>query len=280
MGATLNSQTALECDNATAYTFAIKICHDHSPSFAMPALKHLLFQHMRNTIATLLPCSCVLCGTNANALVCQGCQQQFFNDTTSRCRQCAIPLPDADRHQRCGDCISTSPHFDQTIVVCDYAAPTDQLILTYKFGHRLPIATLFSGMLRDAILKEHQQSLCDLLCPVPLGRKRLVERGYNQSLEMAKPLSHHLGVALSPQLLRRSRETARQSSLHPDDRLKNVRNAFTIDSAAVEGIRGKHIGVVDDVMTTGTTLNEIAGLLKRFGAAKVSNYVFARTPLH
>jgi ComF family protein len=135
-------------------------------------------------------------------------------------------------------------------------------------------------MLRDAALKEHQQSLCDVLCPVPLGRQRLVERGFNQSLEIAKPLSHHLGVTLYQKLLRRSRETAQQSSLHPDDRHKNVRNAFTVDSSAIELIRGKHIGVVDDVMTTGATLNEIAGLLKRFGAAKVSNYVFARTPLH
>jgi ComF family protein len=152
--------------------------------------------------------------------------------------------------------------------------------LAYKFGHRLAFATLFAEMLRDAALKEHQQSLCDVLCPVPLGRQRLVERGFNQSLEIAKPLSHHLGVALYPTLLHRSRETAPQSSLHPDDRHKNVRSAFTIDSTAIELIRGKHIGVVDDVMTTGTTLNEIAGLLKRFGAAKVSNYAFARTPLH
>lgn len=244
----------------------------------MPTLKHLIFQQMRNTFATLLPCSCVLCGDTCVTLICLDCHLQFFNGPISRCKQCAIPLLETDANQCCGDCLSTRPDFDHTVAVCNYAAPADQLILAYKFGHRLPIATLFANMLRDAILKEHQQSLCDLLCPVPLGRMRLVERGYNQSLEIAKPLSHHLGVALSPQLLRRSRETAQQSSLHPDDRHKNVRNAFTIDSSAIELIRGKHIGVVDDVMTTGTTLNEIAALLKRFGAAKVSNYVIARTP--
>ena len=246
----------------------------------MPTLKHLLFQQLRNTIATLLPCTCVLCRQTCATLICPGCHQQFFNDISSRCIQCAIPLAGTQSNQQCGDCLSSKPNFDHTVVVCNYVAPIDQLILAYKFGHRLPIANLFSNMLLDAILKEHQQSLCDLLCPVPLGKMRLWERGYNQSLEIAKPLSHHLGVALSPQLLRRSRDTARQSSLHPDDRHKNVRNAFTIDSATIELIRGKHIGVVDDVMTTGTTLNEIAGLLKRFGATKVSNYVFARTPLH
>lgn len=246
----------------------------------MPALRHLLTQQFHQVIATLLPCSCVLCSKTCKTLVCPDCHQQFFKDTTSRCDQCAIPISSADNRQRCGDCLTSVPNFDHTIVVCNYAAPADQLILAYKFGHRLAIATLFAEMLRDAALKEHQQSLCELLCPVPLGGQRLVERGFNQSLEIAKPLSHHLGVALYPKLLRRSRETAQQSSLHPDDRHKNVRNAFTLDSAAIELIRGKHIGVVDDVMTTGTTLNEIAGLLKRFGAAKVSNYVFARTPLH
>ncbi len=246
----------------------------------MPALQHLLTQQFRQVIETLLPCSCVLCSKPCETLVCLDCHQQFFKDGTPRCVQCAIPLSISDSHQRCGDCLATVPNFDHTVVVCNYAAPTDQLILAYKFGHRLAIATLFAEMLRDAALKELQQSLCDVLCPVPLGRQRLVERGFNQSLEIARPLSQHLGVPLYPQLLHRSRETAQQSSLHPDDRHKNVRNAFTLDSAAIELIRGKHIGVVDDVMTTGTTLNEIAALLKRFGAAKVSNYVFARTPLH
>lgn len=246
----------------------------------MPALRHLLLQQIRNSIASMLPCSCVLCGATGATLICISCQHQFFNNTTSRCIQCAIPLTEMAKNLRCGDCLSAPPNFDHTVVVCNYAAPADQLILAYKFGHRLPIATLFSNMLRDAILKEHQQFLCDVLCPVPLGRKRLTERGYNQSLEIAKPLAHHLGVPIHSQLLRRIRETAQQSSLHPDDRHKNVRNAFTIDSPAIELIRGKHIGVVDDVMTTGTTLNEIAALLKRFGAVKVSNYVFARTPLH
>jgi ComF family protein len=246
----------------------------------MPALRHLLKQQFHKAVATLLPCSCCLCGRTCKTLVCPDCRLQFFKVSTSRCPQCAIPFSASDKPQYCGECLSAAPNFDRTIVACNYAAPADQLILRYKFGHRLAIASLLSEMLRDATLKENQQSLCDLLCPVPLGRQRLVERGFNQSLEIAKPLSHHLGVTLYPKLLCRSRETAQQSSLHPDDRHKNVRNAFTLDSAAIELIRGKHIGVVDDVMTTGTTLNEIAGLLKRFGAAKVSNYVFARTPLH
>lgn len=246
----------------------------------MPTFRHVLSSYLSLGIAALIPSSCALCGKTENELICSGCHQQFFGTTSSRCIQCAIPLPVNDQQRRCGGCISAPPAFDRTITAGTYAAPVDQLILALKFGHRLALADLLSNMLRDAILQDPQHHLPDLLCPVPLGRQRLRERGFNQSLEIAKPLSIYLGIALYPQLIRRSRETAQQSSLHPDDRHKNVRNAFTLNDTAIDLVRGKHIGIVDDVMTTGTTSNEIAGLLKRFGAAKVSNYVFARTPLH
>lgn len=166
------------------------------------------------------------------------------------------------------------------MAVCDYAAPQDQLVLGLKFGHQLALAPLFSGLLRDAILRQATSELPDLLCVVPLGRQRLAERGFNQAMEIARPLSRHLGIALQPTLLQRSRETVRQSSLHPAERLHNVRNAFTLKPDTAQRVKGLHIGVVDDVMTTGTTLHEIATMLKRFGAAQVSNYVFARTPPH
>lgn len=245
----------------------------------MPIFGHFLSTYVKAGVTALLPCSCALCGETSDELICPACHRQFFTSSRSRCVQCAIPLSAHDEQRRCGDCLKTSPYFDHTVTAIDYAAPADQLILALKFGHRLALADLLSNMLRDAILQEPQQHLADLLCPVPLGRQRLVERGFNQSLEIAKPLSTHLGVKLQPDLLCRCRDTAQQSSLHPDDRHKNVHKAFTLNDTAIALIKGRHIGVIDDVMTTGTTLNEIAGLLKRFGAAKVSNYVFARTPL-
>lgn len=246
----------------------------------MPTFRHLCAQYFDTGMAALLPSFCALCGKNENKLICLGCHQQFFTPSTARCIQCAIPLASHDRQRHCGECLNSPPYFDHTVTASNYAAPVDQLVLALKFGHRLALAGLLSNMLRDAILQEPQQYLPDLLCPVPLGRQRLQERGFNQSLEIAKPLSVHLGVELHPQLVRRNRETAQQSSLHPDDRHKNVHNAFILNDTAINLIKGKHIGVVDDVMTTGTTLNEIANLLKRFGAAKVTNYVVARTPLH
>lgn len=246
----------------------------------MPTFRHFLSQQVSLGIAALLPSVCALCGETGNELICPGCLKQFFSTASSRCFQCAIPLSPHDNHLRCGECLKTPPSFDHTVVATNYAAPFDQLILALKFGHRLALADLFSDMLRNAILQKHQEKLPDLLCPVPLGKKRLIERGFNQSLEIAKPLSTYLGVVLHPQLIHRNRETTQQSSLHPNERHKNVRNAFTLERSAIDLIQGKHIGLVDDVITTGTTLNEIAAMLKRFGANKVSNYVFARTPLH
>ena len=247
----------------------------------MPSLKQFCLQGFTSGISLLLPSSCSLCHEDVDdTLLCAACRQQYFGQQTVRCQQCAIPLQVHDKHFICGECLSTPPQFDFTIVSSDYAAPIDQLVLSFKFGHRLALANLFAELLRDAILLDPRRNLAELLCAVPLGRRRLSERGFNQSLEIAKPLSSHLGIALNPLLIQRTRETVQQSSLHPDERQKNVRKSFMLNPHAMELIKGKHIGIIDDVMTTGATLQETATLLKRFGAAKVSNYVFARTPRH
>lgn len=231
-------------------------------------------------LLTLLPSACALCGEHGSQVLCLSCRQRFISVKSSRCMQCALPLPSNAAHAHCGACLQDAPAFDQTVVACNYAAPLDQLVLNLKFAHQLALAPVFAGLLRDAILEQRGLALPDMLSMVPLGEARLAERGFNQALEIAKPLGRQLGIGLMPQLLHRSRETTRQSSLHPDDRQKNVRNAFMLAPAALDLVKGRHIGIVDDVMTTGTTLHEIASMLKRFGAAKVSNYVFARTLPH
>lgn len=116
-----------------------------------------------------------------------------------------------------------------------------------------------------------------MLVAVPLGPKRLTERGFNQALEIAKPIARSLKIPLERRLLLRTRETAAQSLLPPDTRRSNISGAFTLSSHAVDRLHGRHIGVVDDVMTTGETLAELASTLKRFGVHRVTNLVFART---
>jgi ComF family protein len=263
----------------------------------------------RTLLRLLLPSTCALCGAGCDGVVCTPCQDHFCLPITNRCDRCANPLPKASPHRPapvepsfprrresklnphlvsnestsgsetlCVTCLSTPPAYDSTIAAVDYAAPLDHLVLQLKFSARLPLAPWFAHLLRDAVLARPGLPLPDLLCPVPLGQARLVERGFNQALEIAKPLSRALGVVLHPTLAVRQRETRAQSGVSPHERAANIRGAFAVEDPDL--VAGRHIGLVDDVMTSGHTLDELAATFKRFGAARVSNLVFARTPPH
>ncbi len=244
-------------------------------------------RHLLTQFARVLPSSCALCGRIHQTTICDACHAQFFSLRKSRCTQCAIPLIRSLNENihfvsRCGNCLRQSLAFDNSIVATDYAPPIDQLVLALKFGRRLALAPLFADMLRDAMLSDRQQTpqtLPTLLIAVPLGPQRLTERGFNQALEIAKPLACTLGIPLVADLARRSHDTQAQATLHPDARYKNMQNAFTLSHHAIHLVKEQHIGIVDDVMTTGATLNALATVLKRFGAKRVTNIVFARTSL-
>lgn len=226
-----------------------------------------------------LPSSCALCGIAGAAALCPPCHAQFFSHRPLRCTQCAYPLTQGEHGASlCGTCLRAPRAFDATIVASDYSAPIDHLVLALKFGNQLALAPLFAQLIADALLRDRSFALPTIMAAVPLGEQRLAERGFNQALEIAKPLSQAIAIPLVPRLILRNRETAMQSSLPPDARIRNMRNAFVLDPQAAELVRGQHVAIVDDVLTTGATLNEIAALLKRYGAARVSNFVFARTP--
>ncbi|HAT32506.1 MAG TPA: amidophosphoribosyltransferase [Janthinobacterium sp.] len=228
-------------------------------------------------LRALLPAACALCGAACAGLVCAPCQAGFFGPGPARCRQCANPLADAAA-ELCGRCLSHPPAFDATLVAVDYAAPLDQLPLQLKFGARLALAALFAQLLRDAVLERPDFVLPDLLCPVPLGPGRLAERGFNQALEIARPLARALGMPLYPALAARAHETRAQTRVAPHERGRNIARAFSVAPGAAALLRGRHVGIVDDVITSGQTLGELAATFKRYGAARVSNLVFARTP--
>ena len=225
----------------------------------------------------LLPCVCALCGGAAQAALCAACEHQFVA-RRARCACCANPLAVTDASFCCAGCIAQAPAFDATLAAVDYAAPLDRLVLQLKFGAGLALAPWFAAMLRDTVLADPDFLLPNVLCPVPLGQGRLRERGFNQALEIARPLARSLGIKLQPRWLIRARETNAQSALAPGERRDNIRQAFVVAPEAMALVRGQHIGVVDDVMSSGHTLGEVAATLKRFGAARVSNMVFARTP--
>jgi len=258
---------------------------------ALMRLTQLAAERASALLDAVLPSCCALCGGRADDIaqaaapacapwrcLCAPCHRQFFGEAPPRCRICANPLDAHVRARTCGACLAQRPAFDATVVAADYALPLDELVLQLKFGGRLALAGLCAQTLHAAVLRERELALPALLCPVPLGRERLAQRGYNQALEIARPLARALRVALHPRLAARARETVAQSLVAPSARRANIAHAFAVADGAL--VRGRHIGIVDDVMTSGATLHELAATFKRYGAARVSNFVFARTPPH
>jgi ComF family protein len=250
-------------------------------SLFMLSRLHHWSQHLLARLPAVLPSSCALCGVTNPHTICVGCRNQYFKPRRHCCPRCAMPHEANDPALRCGACLDHPPAFDATIAAADYGAPIDQLVVSLKFGGRLALAPMFARMMRDALLQAPapQQALPMILAPVPLGGSRLAQRGFNQALEIARPLSRSLGIKLEPRLAIRLRDTEAQSTLRPEQRRQNLRDAFAVSHDFIDSIRDQHVGIVDDVMTTGETLNELAATLKRFGAARVTNYVFARTLL-
>ena len=234
--------------------------------------------------ATVLPAQCALCGMGCPQVICPPCRAQYLGQGRGqlrhRCRQCANPLADIEVAQLCGRCLRQRPAYDATITAFDYAAPVDQLLLQLKFGARLALAPLFAELLNVAIQQQQAWQAPRLLCPVPLGPARLAERGFNQALEIARPLARLLDVPLQPRLALRVRETRAQSGVAPQERQANLAHAFAIAPEYAPLLQGCYVGIVDDVMSSGHTVHALATACKRAGAARVSILVVARTPPH
>lgn len=175
----------------------------------------------------------------------------------------------------CGRCVAAPPGFDSAIACVEYRRPWDQVVAAFKFHAALDLAGALASGLADAVGADGD---VDLVVPVPLAPARLRERGCNQAWELARRVAAHLGVRAEVGLVVRIRETAHQLDLPHEARAGNVRGAFAVEPARRAEVRGRRIAVVDDVMTTGSTLGEIAAVLKQAGASDVRAWVFARTP--
>ncbi|WUR14240.1 ComF family protein [[Empedobacter] haloabium] len=232
----------------------------------------------RAGLATLLPCGCMLCGALGRDPLCPPCRAQFCGTGPGRCPVCAEPLPDGAKGVPCGRCVQRRPAYDATIAAVSYEMPLDRLVLELKFGGRLAHARLFASLLAEASHAALLDERPALLCPVPLAPGRLAERGFNQALEIARPLGKLLTIGVASRLAQRVQETSAQSRLRSAARRANMAHVFAVPERAA--VAGRHIGIVDDVMSSGQTLQELAAVLKRHGATRVTNFVFARTPPH
>lgn len=236
------------------------------------ALRHLQF--------ALLPPHCLLCGGRGEGPrdLCSACAADLAPNRI-HCARCALPL--AAPAALCGECLRSEPPFDAAFAPYQYEHPLDLLLMRLKFGRSLAagrvLAELWIAALRAALANGVIAALPEAIVPVPLHATRLRERGYNQALELAKPLAREFGVALAPGLLCRTRATAAQSDLDAAARRKNLRGAFAVDTAALAPVPA-HIVLLDDVMTTGATVREAARTLRRAGVARVEVWAFARAP--
>jgi ComF family protein len=231
----------------------------------------------RSIVGALLPRQCLLCALpSGKTALCAGCRSELPALAGALCAICAHPLPPGvSETTHCASCLSHPPAFDATLACYRYADPVDQLIHSIKYQRRLT-ATEFFGRELVSLAIERALPRPDRLIPLPLSRQRLAERGFNQALELARPLARHFHQALDLYSLQRTRDTSPQVSLPWKARAQNIHQAF----AAARRFDGEHVLVIDDVMTTGATLNEVARLLKTQGAAQVTTIVVARTLRH
>ncbi len=183
----------------------------------------------------------------------------------NRCAVCALPLTSG---KACGACLSRPPRFDRVEAVFAYLFPVDALIQAFKYGRRLALARLLGESLAGLVARD-----VDAIVPMPLAPGRLAERGFNQALEIARVASAATGIALLPRACRKVTETPAQAMLPWKERARNVRRAFVCDA----DLEGQRIAVVDDVLTTGATLNELARVLRKANAAEVRGWIVART---
>lgn len=218
-------------------------------------------------LACLLPQDCFICGQDSgDRQICADCAAALPRLAGPLCPVCALPTPEGSA---CGACQRNVPHFDATSAVFHYAFPVEHLIRGLKYRHRLSLAGWFASELARAV----GQAKVDCIVPLPLSPSRMKERGFNQAQEIARPLARQLGRPLMFDVCTRILDSAPQASLPWKARQANIRHAF---QCGID-LTGKTIAVVDDVMTTGATLNEFARILKLHGALRVQNWVAART---
>ena len=216
----------------------------------------------------LLAQDCLLCqAASADQLLCAACERDLPAGVPA-CPRCALAGPGS---AECGACLADPPHFDASFTAFAYTYPVDALVQALKYGGQLALAGFFAQKLHQRI---GTAPGVDLIAPLPLHPARLAERGFNQAVEIAKALSRASGIGVDAQLARRVRNTAAQTALPWRERRANMRGAFSCE----RDLAGLSIAVIDDVMTTGATLNEFARTLKASGAARVENWVVARTP--
>ena len=231
-----------------------------------------VYQRLKDIQHYLFPGQCLLCleTTPHDQLLCEHCTGELpRNDYGCRC--CGKPMPVAV--EKCGECQKSRPAFDYVHTLYRYQPPVDQLVQQLKYNSKLHLARLFGEKLREASAGWMRETgKPDLIVPVPLHRSRLRKRGFNQSIEIARPTAKFIGVRLEIDSITRTRKTDPQTELPLAQRKQNIRGAFQADKS----LKDLSIVIVDDVITSSHTVNELARVLKQAGATRVGVWGIAR----
>ena len=225
--------------------------------------------NIRSIFNRISGCYCLLCGATAGVHpICRACDADLPWLRQPQCPHCALPTPGGET---CGACLQRPPAFDRTHAALAYAFPLDRLIPRLKYNGQLALAPALGECLAAAAAAGPRP---DCLIPMPLHARRIRERGFNHATEIAREVAKRLDLPLDIGSCQRIRDTPPQMGLKYDARRRNVRGAFVCTG----DVRGRRIALVDDVMTTGTSLDELAATLKQAGALEVETWVVARTP--
>lgn len=250
---------------------------------------------MKSTGRTWWPTLCRVCRRWQNDLLCRHCVE-LASLGTPRCPRCGLACAGA-LLEPCARCQDWPPTFDHALTALDYTEPWASLITSLKFRQDPALAGFLGALLATQVRQRWawptarpraghrdpspalRRGAPTVVVPVPLSATRLKERGYNQAWLLAREVAAAWRLPVLPDALIRQRDTARLMSLDADQRLQQIRGAFAVAPARLSAMAGRHVAVVDDVLTTGATLNEIASTLWLAGAREVSVWVVARTPL-
>ena len=220
----------------------------------------------------LWPPRCALCGRSGqdDLDLCAGCEADLpVNDNV--CEHCAEPLPrELSQPALCGACLKQPPVFDACVVPFLYGFPVDRMIQGLKYRGDLVYGRILGQLLARHLSRRRTRP--ELVVPVPLGRTRYRERGFNQARELALPVCKALELTLRSDLLMRHRETREQAALDRNERLTNTQHAFALTAP----LSARHVAIVDDVVTTGSTVNEISKVLRAAGVEWIEVWAVAR----
>jgi ComF family protein len=220
---------------------------------------------------------CLLCdeSTGSTRSICEACETDL-PWLADQCERCALPMPLSDL--TCTQCSINPPAFDEVVAAWLYDFPIDSLVTRFKHQGKWPLGRLLAELFAQFLQYRFNEGLArpDFLLPVPMANRRLRQRGYNQAAMLTGWLGPSLKLPVKERLIKRVKETPAQQGLDAKARRRNLLGAFELLSA--QNVTGKHIALVDDVLTTGSTADVIAKMLRQAGARQVDVYCLARTP--